>query len=80
MGSMDAVPRDCADKFEVDRLLGLGGFGAVYLARHRRLDRPVALKVPHLEAPEDPEQRDRSLSGQEWPPACGDDAGARSIK
>ncbi len=31
--------------FEIGRKLGQGGMGAVYLARHAGLDRPVALKV-----------------------------------
>jgi urea ABC transporter urea binding protein len=32
-------------RYEVLRLLGRGGMGAVYQARHRLLDRPVVLKV-----------------------------------
>jgi tetratricopeptide (TPR) repeat protein/TolB-like protein/predicted Ser/Thr protein kinase len=32
-------------QYEVDRLLGQGGMGSVYLARDRTLDRPVAIKV-----------------------------------
>src|SRR5207253_10550026 len=31
--------------YEVDRLIGRGGMGEVYLARHRHLDRQVALKI-----------------------------------
>ena len=34
-------------RYGVERLLGKGGFGLVYLARDRQLDRPVAIKVPH---------------------------------
>lgn len=33
------------DRFSIERLLGQGGMGAVYLARDRQLDRPVAIKV-----------------------------------
>lgn len=42
-------PRDLSGKrlgdFQVERLLGHGGMGEVYLARQVSLDRPVALKV-----------------------------------
>src|SRR5437879_3662238 len=33
--------------FEVERLIGSGGMGEVYLARQVSLNRPVALKVLH---------------------------------
>ena len=34
-------------RYKVDRLLGRGGFGCVYLARDDELERHVTIKVPH---------------------------------
>jgi serine/threonine protein kinase len=43
--TIDAVRSAVAGQYTVDRLLGQGGMGAVYLGRDKTLDRPVAIKV-----------------------------------
>jgi serine/threonine-protein kinase len=53
------LPADCAEHYRVERLLGAGGFGAVYRATQVGLERPVAVKVLSREVLDDPEQRER---------------------
>src|ERR1700730_14247361 len=36
-------------RYRVEKVLGEGGFGRVYLAHDDQLKRPVAIKVPHRE-------------------------------
>jgi serine/threonine protein kinase len=60
MSDLEADPRDapfppdCAKKFLHERKIASGGFGGVYLAYHRELLRPVAVKL--LLTPTDPDQ------------------------
>lgn len=69
---MTALPNDDGARFEhlqnalagtwsIERELGRGGMGTVYLARDVALDRPVAIKVLHPALAADPEQRERFL-------------------
>ncbi|NJL14774.1 MAG: serine/threonine protein kinase [Microscillaceae bacterium] len=45
--------------YKVESRLGEGGIGAVYLATHTQLGRPVAIKVLHPELSSNPEIRER---------------------
>jgi eukaryotic-like serine/threonine-protein kinase len=47
------------ERFLIERALGTGGMGAVYLARDQRLDERVALKIMHGMALLDPSASDR---------------------
>ncbi|HZV02296.1 MAG TPA: protein kinase, partial [Planctomycetota bacterium] len=55
------VGRTIDDKYEVQSKLGEGGMGAVFKARHKLLDKLVALKVVHPALSERPDVRERFL-------------------
>ena len=45
MGSTDFIGQTLDDKYSVERELGRGGMGTVYLATHLGTERPVAVKI-----------------------------------
>lgn len=49
------LPPRCAERYTHVRLVGTGAHGAVFLATQRGLDRPVAVKVLHIEVSRDVE-------------------------
>ena len=54
-----ALERALGNQYEIVRLLGRGGMGAVYLGLERFLERQVAIKILPAEAARDPEMRER---------------------
>ncbi len=56
-----ALQQALAGRYSLERELGRGGMGIVYLARDVRLDRPVALKLLPPERAERPALRERFL-------------------
>jgi serine/threonine protein kinase len=49
-------------RYRVERLLGEGGFGRVFLARDDQLARPVAIKVPHARLVAEPDDAEAYLA------------------
>lgn len=55
------VPQFIAGRFRIEREIGTGGMGAVYLATHLGLDRPVAVKIIRREFAGDADVAERFL-------------------
>ncbi len=58
---MHPIDSALGGRYRVERELGRGGMGTVYLARDVKLDRPIALKVLPAEFASDPTLRERFL-------------------
>lgn len=59
--SLDHIRQAVGHRFDIERAIGQGGMGTVYLARDRQLDRPVALKVLPAEYTRQSDLRERFL-------------------
>ncbi len=60
-GDFERIQEALAGTWSIERQLGHGGMGTVYLARDVALDRPVAIKVLHQALAADATQRERFL-------------------
>ena len=53
---------ECIGRYRIEKVLGKGGFGLVYLAHDEQLDRLVAIKVPHAKLISKPEDAEAYLA------------------
>jgi serine/threonine-protein kinase len=58
---LEDIRAQLGERYSIEKELGRGGMGAVYLARDRRLDRPVAIKILPPEFASQAGLRDRFL-------------------
>ena len=49
-------------RYRIERVLGMGGFGLVYLAHDEQLNRRIAMKVPHAKLISKPEDAEAYLA------------------
>src|SRR3954454_19348785 len=61
IGPIPAVPQHVG-RYRIDKVLGQGGFGLVYLAHDGQLQRLVAIKVPHRTLVDRPETAEAYLT------------------
>jgi serine/threonine-protein kinase len=61
LGTTPAIGTVIADRYILERVLGSGGMGKVYLARHQLIDKPVAVKVLHPELARDSDHVERFM-------------------
>jgi serine/threonine protein kinase len=61
MAELPAIGSVVADKYRIESLLGEGGMGTVFRARHELMDKAVALKWLHPNLSKSPEAKERFM-------------------